>query len=85
MGTPPTDMPSKSYEIQQIFSEFRAKLDEISKRFSDVYPHPSGEEPKHPIENKCEKLAEIILEKQQESQDTLKDVERYINKKVTRF
>ena len=118
MGTPKTNIQSKSGEIQQIFSEFYAKLDEIDRKFSGRYHQPADKAPNHSdetdtksssrhhqpaneapndsdeidtkssgrhhqpvdeapndsIEDKFEKLADLIMEKQQDDIETLEEV-----------
>ena len=72
MDTPRKNVQS---EITKIFDEYRAKLDEIAKKSNERYSQLVDEESNPSIENNYKKLAEIIVEKQQESQDILEDVE----------
>jgi hypothetical protein len=54
-------------EIDNIFDEYRKKLDEIFKKLDEKHPQGVDKESNHSIENKLQRLADIIAPKLPES------------------
>jgi hypothetical protein len=69
-------------EIAKIFNEYRAKLDEINKKWYERYPKPVDKEPDNPIDYNYRKLAEIIAKKHQESQNLLEEAEPQVDEQT---
>ena len=64
MATPKTNA---QLEIANIFNEYRKRLDEISEKLDEKHPQQVDEESNHSIENKLQRLADIMAPKLPES------------------
>ena len=81
MDTLHKNIQSKRDEITEIFDEYRAKLDNIIKKLNENPSRPVDDESNDSIENSCKKLAEIVIEKEQETSNILDEVKRQFNNK----
>ena len=64
MATPKTNA---QLEIANIFDEYRKRLDEICKKLDEEHPQRVDKESSHSIENKLQRLADIMAPKLPES------------------
>ena len=64
MATPKTNA---QLEIANIFNEYHKRLDEIYKKLDEKHPQRIDKESNHSIENKLQRLADIMAPKLPES------------------
>jgi vacuolar-type H+-ATPase subunit H len=73
---------SKNDEFAKIFDEYRAKIDEITKKTTAQTIQPTEEEPDNVVDGEAEKQEEVIAVNQQELMNIRAEVQRQAQKEA---